>query len=172
MHEVDAIRIERVTGGNDLDEVCALEAESFTNPWTRDMLERELQHSDIARVYVLRLADGSTAAFCTCWIVFDELHVNTIAVTPAHRRHGLGLRLMRHVLVEASRAGATRATLEVRRSNQAALGLYEQLGFRFTAVRAHFYTKPLEDALILWREGLASAEAGAESTSPRPDTKP
>jgi ribosomal-protein-alanine N-acetyltransferase len=168
----DAIRIDRVTGGADLDQVCALEAESFTNPWTREMLERELRHSDVARVYVLRLADGTIAAFCTCWIIFDELHVNTIAVSPARRRQGLGMRLMRHVLAAATRAGAERATLEVRRSNLAAIRLYEQLGFRVTAVRPRYYTKPEEDALILWRHGLDAAEPPIFPSSPPPDTKP
>ena len=160
MDGADRIRIEQVTGGEDLDHVCALEAESFTNPWTREMLERELQHSDVARVYALRLAEGTIAAFCTCWVVFDELHVNTIAVSPSRRRQGLGMRLMRYVLAAAAREGATRATLEVRRSNAAALGLYERLGFRVTAVRPHYYTKPEEDALILWRDGLD--ESGSE----------
>lgn len=158
MDGADALRVEQVTGGDDLDQVCALEAESFSNPWTREMLERELRHSDVARVYALRLPDGAIAAFCTCWIIFDELHVNTIAVAPARRRQGLGLLLMRHVLAEAARAGAERATLEVRRSNEAALRLYEQLGFRVSAVRPRYYTRPEEDALILWRDGLSDTE--------------
>lgn len=154
MEGADAIRIERVTGGDDLDQVCALEAESFTNPWTREMLERELRGSKVARVYVLRLQDGAIAAFCTCWIIVDELHVNTIAVAPRRRRQGLGFLLTRHVLAEAARSGATRATLEVRRSNTPALRLYERLGFRVTAVRPRYYTNPEEDALILWRDEL------------------
>jgi ribosomal-protein-alanine N-acetyltransferase len=158
VHTADGIRIEQITGGQDLDTVCAIEAQSFTNPWTRDMLERELRHSDVARIYVLRLPDGVIAAFCTCWIIFDELHVNTIAVAPRYRRKGLGIRLMRHVLHSAAAAGARRATLEVRRSNEAALRLYGQLDFHVTAVRSRYYTKPEEDALILWRDDLAASE--------------
>ena len=73
----------------DLDAVAALEAASFTNPWTREMLERELRQSDVARVYVLRAAGRRVAAFCACWFVHDELHINTIAVDPALRRRGL-----------------------------------------------------------------------------------
>jgi len=55
------------------------------------------------------------------------------------------------VLTEAESEGAPNATLEVRRSNRAALALYERLGFRTTAVRADYYAEPVEDALILWR---------------------
>jgi ribosomal-protein-alanine N-acetyltransferase len=59
---------------------------------------------------------------------------------------------MRRVFEEAKRLGAHRATLEVRRSNEAARRLYERLGFAVTGTRANYYTNPVEDALILWRD--------------------
>lgn len=147
--------VERVTGDDDLDAVAALEARCFNNPWTREMLARELGQSDVAHVFVLRLPGIPVAAFCSCWIVADELHVNTVAVDPAHRRLGLGTRLIRQVMREAARRGATRATLEVRASNQPARRLYETLGFAVAATRAGYYTNPEEEALILWKEGLS-----------------
>ncbi len=149
--------IERLTSEADLDAVAALEAESFANPWTRDMLARELGQSDVARVYVLRMTDARLAAFCACWLVFDELHVNTVAVTPSWRRRGLATALMQHVLADAARDGAEQATLEVRRSNEPALELYRRLGFAVEAVRPRYYTSPEEDALILWRRDLRQA---------------
>ena len=152
----EAVVIERLTSEEDLDAVAALEADSFTNPWTRDMLARELERSDVTRVYVLRLPGRRVAAFCACWVIYDELHINTIAVDAAHRRRGLATRLMNHVMRDAARAGARRATLEVRRSNEAARALYERLGFAVTAIRPRYYSQPDEDALILWREHLAT----------------
>jgi ribosomal-protein-alanine N-acetyltransferase len=118
------------------------------------MLANELGRSDVARVYVLRLPGQRVAAFCACWVIFDELHINTIAVAPDRRRQGLATHLMHHVMDDAARDGATRATLEVRRSNDAARRLYERLGFRLAALRPRYYEQPQEDALILWREGL------------------
>ena len=122
--------VERMSGDADLDAVAALEAASFTNPWTREMLERELVQPTSARVYVLRLPDAGVAAFCSCWVIGDELHINTIAVDAARRRQGLGRALMQHVLAAVAREGVRRATLEVRRSNLAALRLYERSGVR------------------------------------------
>jgi ribosomal-protein-alanine N-acetyltransferase len=145
------MRIERVTSEADVDAIVALETASFTNPWSRDSLVWELGHSDVTRVYVLRLDSGEVAAFCACWLVFDELHINTIAVHPDYRERGLGTALLRHVLAEADTAGARRATLEVRASNEPALRLYRALGFEVTATRPDYYTNPVEDALILWR---------------------
>jgi ribosomal-protein-alanine N-acetyltransferase len=143
--------IERITGAEDIDAVAALEAATFTNPWTRDMLERELQQSDVARVYVARLPDRRVAAFCACWLVYDELHINTIAVDAGLRRQGLATTLMMHILREAAAKGATRTYLEVRRSNLPAQALYQRLGFTVAGVRRNYYTSPDEDALVLAR---------------------
>jgi ribosomal-protein-alanine N-acetyltransferase len=54
--------------------------------------------------------------------------------------------------------GARRATLEVRRSNEAARLLYERFGFSISAVRPDYYSKPVEDALVLWREELTEPD--------------
>lgn len=147
---------ERTTAAGDLDRVAALEAASFSNPWTRDMLERHVFDSDVVRIYVARARDGDAGvvAFCVCWIVSDELHINTIAVEASRRRQGLAAKLMAFVMADAARDGVTRATLEVRRSNDAARALYRSLGFVETAIRPRYYEKPVEDALILWKEGL------------------
>jgi ribosomal-protein-alanine N-acetyltransferase len=45
----------------------------------------------------------------------------------------------------------TAYTLEVRVSNAAAIHLYEKLGFESVGIRPNFYTKPKEDALIMWK---------------------
>ena len=58
------------------------------------------------------------------------------------------------------RLGATRATLEVRRSNEPARVLYERFGFSVAGIRRAYYTKPVEDAIILWREGLGTIPSG------------
>ncbi len=99
----DGMVIERVFDAADLDAVAALEADTFTNPWTRDMLERELRQSDVARVYVVRLPGQPVAAFCACWLVYDELHINTIAVAANLRRQGIATALMSFLLAEGGR---------------------------------------------------------------------
>jgi len=149
------VRVERVVdpaAGADIDAIVALEHESFTNPWSRETLVWELGHSDVTRVYLLRDTDDRAIAFCIVWVIFDELHINTLAVSPAHRRHGVATFLLAQVMAEAKTDGARKATLEVRESNTAALELYGRLGFRISARRPKYYSNPPEDALILWRE--------------------
>jgi len=130
----------------DRDAVLALEAGAFANPWTAETFDVMLARP-VSRIYVARLPDARIAGFCACWVIEDEVHINTIAVDAGCRRRGVGSALLEEML---QRTGARRATLEVRRSNAAALGLYEKLGFKVTAVREGYYDNPEEDGLILW----------------------
>jgi ribosomal-protein-alanine N-acetyltransferase len=146
--------IGRLSGDADLSEVAALEAASFSNPWTREMLARELQNAALSRVYVMRDSAGAVIAFCLCWFLGDEIHINTLAVKEDERRRGHATRLLRFVFSEAVTEGVRRATLEVRRSNEAALKLYAGFGFEVRGIRRKYYQTPEEDALVLWREQL------------------
>ena len=148
---------------DDLDEVLAIEEASFSNPWSRQMFVWELQNVGVSYAYVLRTPEWRVAAFCTIWMVLDEIHINNVAVRPECRGQGVGQALLRFVLTLGGRLGARRATLEVRRSNAAALKLYERLGFRVAGSRRNYYSNPVEDALILWRDDLGSGwgEGGA-----------
>jgi [ribosomal protein S18]-alanine N-acetyltransferase len=144
--------IERLDPDVDLDGVLAVEAESFTNPWTREMYTWELQNRSVCHIFVARTRDCPVVGFCAFWLVLDEIHINNVAVLPQFRGGGIGSSLLRHVLAEAKQLGARRATLEVRASNEAARRLYERLGFYVAATRRNYYTNPVEDALILWRD--------------------
>jgi ribosomal-protein-alanine N-acetyltransferase len=144
--------IDRLDADSDLDGVLEVESESFTNPWTREMYTWELQNRSVCHIFVARTPGCSVAGFCAFWLVLDEIHINNVAVRPQFRGHGIGSALLHHALAEAKQLGARRATLEVRSSNTAARRLYERLGFYVAATRRNYYTKPVEDALILWRD--------------------
>ena len=130
----------------DLEQIVRLEEESFSNPWTADGLA-EMLKAPVTQLHVARLHSNEIVGFCACWVIEGELHINTVAVKQPLRRQGIATRLLQHLL---ETTGAGRATLEVRRSNVAALKLYEGLGFTTTAVRPRYYSNPEEDALILW----------------------
>lgn len=149
------LTVTRVAPGDDLSAIAELQRRSFTNPWGAEAIQWELANTDVARLYIAKRPDGRVVAYCACWLLFDELHINSLAVDEEVRRRGTARFLLRAVFRDTVAAGARSATLEVRRSNEAARRLYETLGFAVEAVRRDYYQLPREDALILWHRHLA-----------------
>jgi len=142
----------------DLPEVLAIEAASFALPWTAEMFENELAQGEVAQNLVARLAQGETSSpvvgYVCAWVVAEELHINNLAVGPRWRRRGIAGALLEAVLERGRARGARCAFLEVRASNLGAQALYRRHGFEAAGIRKRYYDRPIEDAVIMRREGL------------------
>ena len=84
-------------------------------------------------------ADGAVAGFILCREVAGEAEVLTLAVTPAHRRQGLGRLLLDAAASLAAQAGAEMLFLEVAADNPAAIALYLGAGFTIAGRRSGYY---------------------------------
>jgi [ribosomal protein S18]-alanine N-acetyltransferase len=144
--------IEPLSTPDEIDAILTIEQASFTNPWTREMYLAELKNEGVSFFYLARDKGRQIVGFCSFWRVLDELHINNLAVVPELRRQGVATALLSRVMAEAARFGIRRTMLEVRRSNTAARQLYERFGFVVAGTRSNYYTNPIEDALVLWRE--------------------
>ena len=144
--------IEPLASPDEIDAILAIEQASFTNPWTREMYVAELKNEGVSFFYLARDKGRQIVGFCSFWRVLDELHINNLAVVPGFRRQGVATALLRRVMDEAARFGIRRTMLEVRQSNTPARQLYERFGFVVAGTRSNYYTNPIEDALVLWRE--------------------
>lgn len=154
--QTDSLLLERAMV-EDLDLIVRIEQASFSMPWTRRMFEVELKENPFGHLYVARSAraeppEGGLIGYVCFWVVFEEFRLMTLAVDPALRRQGFGRALLRGAMALGRAQGATRALLEVRASNTAALRLYEREGFRRVAVRPRYYVNPVEDAVLMERK--------------------
>lgn len=120
----------------DLDQVLAIEIDSFPKPWSRTSFERELSLPQ-ARTLVAHGQDRIVGYVCR-WRIEDELQILNVAVAPMMRRRGVARLLLLAVLAEAAQARLS-VTLEVARDNEPAITLYEDLGFVRTGERKDFY---------------------------------
>jgi ribosomal-protein-alanine N-acetyltransferase len=137
----------------DLARVVEIEKDVFRHPWSPQLLERELSHA--WSTVLLAVEDrpcGEVVGFVVFWLVHDEVHVLNIATAVEARRRGVGRALMEEATESGRRRGATLATLEVRRSNEAALELYRSLGYRQAGVRVNYYSDEGEDAIVMVKQ--------------------
>ena len=125
----------------DLPQVVAIERRAFTAPWSLSMFVLELSKADgvCLAARPRRKPDGSSdrtdiVGYLICSRYDTVWHVMNVAVDPDCRRRGVGKTLLRQLLAIVGET--TRLTLEVRISNDAAIALYEELGFRAPACAA------------------------------------
>jgi [ribosomal protein S18]-alanine N-acetyltransferase len=135
----------------DLANVIALQQVAFKHPWSPELLKRELTHDWSTLLVAAGEMDGceQLLGFAIFWLVHDELHILNVATHPRARRQGVGRALMHETLIRARKRPCTLATLEVRRTNDAAISLYRSLGFRTVGVRPNYYVDEQEDALVM-----------------------
>jgi len=142
----------------DLPAILAIEAASFSAPWTEEMFRWELAQDGPGCAWVARRGEHVVGYLFT-WIVAGEFHINNIAVAPEHRGQGIADALLKAGLEAAVARGARVALLEVRENNAPARALYARWGFAVAGRRRRYYTHPTEDALLMRCEDLPAALA-------------
>lgn len=137
----------------DLERVLEIQRSAFAHPWSRELIAREMGHDWSSVLLAVEPAEGGEAVVgvVVFWLVHDEVHVLNVAVAPEARRRGVARALMHEAERRGAGRGARIATLEVRRSNQAALELYHSLGYREVGVRPRYYAEEGEDAIVMER---------------------
>ena len=147
-NKVDFRRLEL----RDLNAIEVIERESYPTPWSRSMFAGELaKPSSIS----LGAFDPETTALLGYLIIsryVDAWHVMNLAVAPKYRRRRIAAGLLDRLFELTANEGRRGYTLEVRVSNEVAIKLYEQAGFKARGIRRGYYTDNREDALIMWRD--------------------
>ena len=133
----------------DVPFISRLEEETFSMPWSAASFLQMIEKED-ARYYVAE-EDGKLLGGCGLLLIAGEGNITNVVVAPEARRRGVATGMLSHLLAAGDREGLTAYTLEVRVSNQAAIALYEKLGFVSEGIRPNFYEKPTEDAMIMWK---------------------
>jgi ribosomal-protein-alanine N-acetyltransferase len=134
---------------DDLGEVAALEALVFRNPWGRQAFVSELACRQ-AYDFVLKAGSRELVGYACFRLVMGELHLLKVAVRKKYRQQGIAPRFIRQCM-ERIPAKVERVFLEVRPSNEAAIRLYEKLGFGEWGRRPGYYLDTGEDAILMGR---------------------
>jgi len=135
----------------DLDQVYALEAMIFKSPWSRQSFEHEVSHNSCSLPWVVADRDR-IVAYSIVWLIADEMHIGNLAVDPAYQKRSIASWLLQNIINKAGKAKVRQITLEVRRSNSAAISFYKKFAFKIVGVRKNYYEAEHEDALLMSRE--------------------
>lgn len=133
----------------DVDEVYEIEKDTFSDPWSKNSFLEAITEEN--NHYLVAILDGAVVGYCGYWRIAGEGYIYNVAVKADYKRQGIGQRMLEELIDQAIARGIGSLTLEVRQSNEPAIMLYKKLGFVEAGIRRDFYTKPVEDAIIMWR---------------------
>jgi ribosomal-protein-alanine N-acetyltransferase len=136
----------------DLNAIERIERESYRTPWSRSMFAGELAKPSSLSIGAFEPETGALLGYLIISRYVDAWHVMNLAVAPDHRRRRIAANLLDRLFELTAGEDRRGYTLEVRVSNDVAIRLYEQAGFRARGIRRGYYTDNREDALIMWRD--------------------
>ena len=131
----------------DVSAVAELEKKCFAVPWSEKSFHDEMKNK--LAVYFVAKSDGRCIGYAGFWNVSGEGGITNVAVLPEYRRQGIGSMLIAQMIKTAMQLKLDLLTLEVRKSNIAAQGLYKKYGFDIIGERKRYYSDNGEDAWIM-----------------------
>lgn len=133
-----------------IDALMPFERDMFgTEAWTRNGYQAEIADTRHRHYVAAEDDDGSLLGWAGVLVIADTAEILTVGVVPSGRRRGTARRLVRALLNEAIRRGATEAFLEVREDNPAARALYVREGFTEIGLRRGYYDAGRVDAVTM-----------------------
>lgn len=137
----------------DIEPVMRLERELFgAEAWSETMFWSELAERDTRWYIVAEDPAPEVVGYAgLCTYPPYEAYVQTIGVTIARQRQGIGAQLLDALIAESDRRGCEHLDLEVRADNEGAIALYERRGFERIGLRKRYYQPSGTDAAVMRR---------------------
>ena len=142
--------ITRVATEEDMPRILEIERDAISPPWSHGGLLSEIYKDD--SFFALAVENDMILGFIIMRHMDEDSELLQVAVDSAYRRRGIADLLMESALFWACDCGVGIVYLEVRKSNEAAIMLYEKHGFIQSGCRKEYFTDPLEDAIIMFNE--------------------
>ncbi len=131
----------------DCIKIAEIEAKCFSEPWSYNSFTAELKNNS-AKYFVAKI-NGDIAGYIGVRNIIDEGEITMVAVEETHRGKNIASLLFEKLIDYEKMIGTRRINLEVRESNLKALSLYKKHGFIINGLRKNYYSKPVENAVLM-----------------------
>ncbi len=132
---------------SDISYVYNEELKIFGKSLGEKTLYNEIIYNKMSR-YFIALVDGRRAGYVGSWLTIPNAEILNLFVSEKYRGLGIGKKLMAEVLAVCNENEIKMLTLEVRKSNDYAIKMYQGLGFKTSSIRKKYYADG-EDALLM-----------------------
>ena len=137
----------RLAEVKDIDNLYQLENSTFVSPWTYSQFEYEIKENSFAKLLIIE-ENEELIGYIDYWIIFDQATINKICIKEKYRRQGLAQKLLDMCFEDIKENECMVITLEVRKSNEKAIKLYQKNGFDIVLTKPQYYSDG-EDAYYM-----------------------
>lgn len=123
----------------DLQGICLIEDNSFSEPYPRYLLRRLVEEAG-SGFLVAEKAPGKLVGYCASSTEGELAHLVSIAVLSGDRNKGVATALLRRLVEYLEAQGLNELWLEVKQGNIEAIKLYEKLGFARVMILENYYS--------------------------------
>ena len=132
---------------NDLEEAYEIEVSTNPSPWSIDNFKSSFE---VGHHGLVCKEDNKMLGFLIFSPIKPEAHLLSIAVIETQQYKGIGSLLLKSMISQCKAMGINQVFLEVRASNEKAIGFYQKYGFKKDAIRDNYYSGDIpEDALLM-----------------------
>jgi ribosomal-protein-alanine N-acetyltransferase len=132
---------------NDLEEAYEIEVLTNPSPWSIDNFKSSFE---VGHHGLVCKEDNKMLGFLIFSPIKSEAHLLSIAVIETQQYKGIGSLLLKSMISQCKAMGINQVFLEVRASNEKAIGFYQKYGFKKDAIRDNYYSGDIpEDALLM-----------------------
>jgi len=132
---------------NDLEEAYEIEVLTNPSPWSIDNFKSSFE---VGHHGLVCKEDNKMLGFLIFSPIKPEAHLLSIAVIETQQYKGIGSLLLKSMVSQCKAMGINQVFLEVRASNEKAIGFYQKYGFKKDAIRENYYSGDTpEDALLM-----------------------
>lgn len=139
-----------------MPEIVRIAGECGLAPWTEKDYLAEIVRAGSYTFQAKSVSDRMVAGFILMRLITNKdianpsvLEILNIAVDINYQRKGVGSMLIDATIRTAREISPANIWLEVRASNAAAIEFYEKHGFASEYVRRNFYSRPVEDGIVM-----------------------
>lgn len=136
-----------VASKSDIPGILSVENECFLKPWSEKIFLETIGNMDT--LFLKATVFCEIVGYIGIYFVENEGYVYNLAVKKNFRNLGIATKLLNNIINFCKKHRFNFLSLEVRKSNSAAIKLYTNRGFNIVGVRKNFYTNPVEDAYIM-----------------------
>lgn len=134
----------------DLNRIYEIEKSCFSDYWSKDLILSSFrQNYNFIKVLTF---NELIVAYINFNIIGEDAELMSIAVLEEYRNRRYASRLMEAMFKICEENKVEKIFLELRESNLLAYKLYREHGFVNMGIRREYYTNPVENAVLMYKQ--------------------